>query len=454
MGEPRMADSICRWQCPKDWSEWSEWLAAGLHARNRWRLPVLLAGILFAQGRRTVTTWLRAAGVSDDFQDYYYFLAALGRKTKPIATLLLLLVLRTLPLPDRILAVIDDTPTKRYGPKVEGADIHRNPTPGPADQKYLYGHIWVTLSLAVRHPRFGALAMPLRAMLYVRRKTMATIPKWRGWTFATKLVLAARLVEWIAPIVKQAGKTLWIVVDGGYVKAPFLKRALRAGATVVGRLRKDAALRDLPRKLRRGKRRRRGRPRKYGKNKISLAKRAAHCNGWETAKCIVYGKTVTKLYKTFLATYRPTGGVIRVVIVEEDHDWYPFFSTDPNATAVEIIEAFADRATIEQDFHDVKEVWGAGQQQVRNIWTNLAVYHLNLWIHTLVELWSWNRPHEKLCDRSLSPWDDAERRPSHADRRKALRRQIMEHELSALAAVRRLPRKILQLTKRLMTLAV
>jgi hypothetical protein len=449
-----MAKSRCRWQCPEDWSQWSEWLAAGLHARNRWRLPVLLAGILFAHGRRTVTTWLRAAGVSHDFQDYYYFLAALGRKTKSVATRLLVVLLRTLPLPDRLLAVIDDTPTKRYGPKVEGADIHRNPTPGPADQKYLYGHIWVTLSLAVRHPRFGALALPLRAMLYVRRKTMATIPKWRGWTFATKLVLAARLVEWMAPIVKKAGKTLWIVVDGGYVKAPFLKRALRTGATVIGRLRKDAALRDLPRKLRCGKRRRRGRPPKYGKNKISLTKRAAHRNGWETAECTVYGKTVTKLYKTFLATYRPVGGLIRVVIVEEDHDWFPFFSTDPMATAVEIIEAFADRATIEQDFHDVKEVWGAGQQQVRNIWCNLAVYHLNLWIHTLVELWSWKRPHDNLCDRSLSPWDDADRRPSHADRRKALRRQIIKHELSTLAAVRRLPRKILLLARRLMALAV
>jgi hypothetical protein len=146
--------------------------------------------------------------------------------------------------------------------------------------------------------------------------------------------------------------------------------------------------------------------------------------------------------------------MIRVVIVEEDHAWYPFFSTDPTATAVEIIEAFADRATIEQDFHDVKEVWGAGQQQVRNIWCNMAVYHLNLWIHTLVELWSWRRPHGELCDRSLSPWDDADRRPSHADRRNALRRHIIEHELSTLAAVRRLPRKILQLTKRLVTLAM
>ena len=351
-----MANSKCRWQCPEDWDQWSQWLAAGLHARNRWRLPVLLVGILFAHGRRTVTTWLRAAGVSPDFQDYYYFLAALGGKTKSVASQLLLLVLRTLPLPDRLLAVIDDTPTKRYGPKVEGADIHRNPTPGPADQKYLYGHIWVTLSLAVRHPCFGALALPLRAMLYVRRQTMAKIPKWRDWTFATKLVLAARLVEWIAPIIKEAGKTLWIVVDGGYVKAPFL-HAPCAGVTVVGRLRKDAALRDLSRRLRRGQRRGRGRPPKYGKHRISLAKRAAHREGWEVARCTIYGKTVTKLYKTFLATYRPTGGVIRVVIVLEDRDWYPFFSTDPFATAVEIIEAFADRATIEQDFHDVKEVW-------------------------------------------------------------------------------------------------
>ncbi len=74
-------------------------------------------------------------------------------------------------------------------------------------------------------------------------------------------------------------------------------------------------------------------------------------------------------------------------------------------------------------------------------------------MHTLVELWSWNRPPDELCDRRLSPWDDAERRPSHADRRKALRRQIIEHELSAPAAFRRLPRKILHLTKRLMALA-
>ena len=165
----------------------------------------------------------------------------------------------------------------------------------------------------------------------------------------------------------------------------------------------------------------RGRPRKYGKNRISLAKRAGQKRGWQTVTCSLYNETVTKTYKTFLATYLPVGGVIRVVLIKEDHGWLAFFCTQPDASVVEILEAFADRATIEQDFHDVKEVWGTGQQQVRNIWTNLAVYNLNLWMHTMVELWAWDRCHEQLCDRSDSPWDDANRRPSHANRRKALR---------------------------------
>jgi hypothetical protein len=450
-----MANTECRWECPEQWSEWSQWLSAGLHARNRWRLPMLMVGILFAGGRRTVTTWLRAAGISDDFDDYYYFLAALGRKTESIAAQLVALVFKTLPLPERLLLVIDDSPTKRYGPKVEGADVHHNPTPGPAGQPFLYGHIWVTISLALRHPQWGPLALPLRAMLYVRQQTLATIPKSRGWPrFATKLQLAARLVEWIVPLSKKAGKIVWIVVDGGYVKRPFVRRVLKLlNVVVVGRLRKDSALRDLPPKLKPGQRRRRGRPRKYGKNRISLAKRAGHGRGWQTIECTVYGGAASKTYKTFLATYAPVGGVIRVVLVKEDHGWHAFFSTDPTTSVQDVLEAFADRATIEQDFHDVKEVWGSGQQQVRNIWTNLAVYNLNLWMHTLVELWAWEKSHEELCNRSDSPWDDAARRPSHANRRKALRQQIMQNELSSIASAWSLPQKIIRLAESLMALA-
>ena len=85
--------------------------------------------------------------------------------------------------------------------------------------------------------------------------------------------------------------------------------------------------------------------------------------------------------------------------------------------------------------------------------TNLAVYNLNLWMHTLVELWAWDKSREQLVDRNDSPWDDAERRPSHANRRQALRRQILRNELSTITTAWSLPRKIIQLAESLMALA-
>jgi hypothetical protein len=448
-----MAKAKAKWECPEDWWEWSNWLAAGLHGRSRWRLSVLLVGLLFASGRRlTVTSWLRAAGIGKGWSSYYYFLSSVGRKSKRVAGRLVVLLLDRLPLPDQLQVNLDDTPTKRYGPKVQGADIHHNPTPGPADAKFLYGHIWVRLSIVVRHARWGTIGLPLLALLYVRRKTIDKLSAKTPWTFRTKLDLAAEMVEWFLEIAERAGKSVRVAVDGFYAKAPFLKRAIRAGAVVVSRLRKDAALYDLPPQPKKGQKKR-GRPRKYGKHRISLRKRAAHRQGWQEVPCVVYGQTVVKKCKTFLATYRPVGGVIRVVVVREEQGCQFFFCTDPEFTAQSIIEAFADRANIEQVFHDDKEVWGIGQQQLRNVWANMGAMHLNLWAHTLVELWAWNKTKKQLCDRSASPWDDPERRPSHADRRKALRRHILQNHFSAITAVWHLPRKIHQLTKQLFALA-
>ena len=430
-----------------------DWLAAGLHGRCRWRLPVLLLGILFARGRRTVASWLRAAGIQADFSSYYYFVAAVGRKSRSVATRLLILLLTHLPSGPRLLLGLDDTPTKRYGPKVQGAGIHHNPTPGPADAKFLYGHIWVTLAWILRHARWGTIGLPLLALLYIRQKDLPKLPRKLRWQFQTKLQLAADLVTWAAEIVFAAEKQLWVVVDGFYAKRPFLKPLLKLGVVVVSRLRKDAALWSLPPKLKKGQRRRRGQPRKYGSQRLSLAKRAAAKGGWKTSECLQYGRRVSKKYKTFLATYRPAYGLIRVVIVQEPSGCQFFFCTDPQATVEEILEAVADRAAIEQNFQDVKQVGGAGQQQVRYLWANIGAYHLNLWMQTLVELWAWNKPKRQICDRRDSPWDDPARRPSHADRRKALRRTILQLEYSSLARCRRAAREIAAFAQRLVKLA-
>ena len=237
---------MVRYQPPREWQQWVDWLAAGLHGRNRWRLSLIIMGIVFARGRRTVTTWLRAVGISEDFANYYYFLQPLGRKTKILAERLLTLLLIRIHAGDRVLFAIDDSPTKRYGPKVQGAGIHKNPTPGPADHKFLYGHIWVTISLVLHHPLWHTIGLPLLGLLYVRAKDIVKIPAKYRWKFKTKLQLAAKQVLKFAELAKVAGKTVWAVVDGAYAKRPFLKPLRAAGVVVVIRLRKDAHLNDLP----------------------------------------------------------------------------------------------------------------------------------------------------------------------------------------------------------------
>src|SRR5579885_1550720 len=295
------------------------------------------------------------------------------------------------------------------------------PTSRPTDQKFLYGHVWVTLAWVVRHPLWGALGLPLLARLYVRQKDLPRVPRRQGWSFHTKLELAAALVSWAAGWLRFAGRAVRAVADGFYAKRPFLKAAAAAGVTVVSRLRRDAGLRTLPAPPR--GRRRRGRPPTYGPGRISLAKRAGQKRGWQVVRARQYGEVREKRVKTFLATWRPAGGVIRVVIVREEHGWLALFSTEPALTAEEILEIAADRFSIEQDFRDLKEVEGLGQQQVRDIWANVGAFHVSAWVHTLIELWAWGQPHEAICDRRDSPWDDPRRRPSHADRRKALQRR-------------------------------
>jgi DDE superfamily endonuclease len=437
-----------------DVTAWINQLAGFLDPRVSWRLLPLLTGLLFATGRRTVSSWLRAGGLSDDYQDYYYFLYALGGKVEWLAARLLRIAVEVIAPSGRILLALDDTPSKRYGPKVEGAGVHHNPTPGPAGTKFLYGHNWVTLAWVVRHPFWGAIGLPLLARLYVRQKDIAAqhLTFLRKVTFKTKLILAGELVSWATERLRFLGRQLWVVADGAYAKRAFLKAAAAAHTIVVSRLRKDAALLEVPAPVPPGKRRP-GRPRTYGKKAISLAKRAGQSRGWQVGTFVLYGNEMTKQYKTFLATYRPAGGLIRVVLVKEDDgSWRAYFCTHADATVAEILEAVADRSALEQVFHDVKEVHGVGQAQTRNYWSNVAVYHVNLWWHTLIELWAWHRPAKELVQRQLSPWDDEDRRPSHADKRNALRRQCLEEEFQAAAGLGAVPRKIQSLWRRVVRL--
>lgn len=409
---------------------WFSVLASALDPRSAPRLALLLLGAVLARGRRTVTSWIRPAGLSQQFRPCYTTVSAAGRRAEGVAARLAHGVLKPiLAGMDRLAFAIDDTPTPRYGPQVQGAGVHHNPCPGPAGSPFVYGHVWVVLGLLACHPVWGTVALPLLARLYVRRKDLGGIEPRHRPEFRTKLELAAGLVRWARAWLGFLGKPLWVVADGAYAKAAFLKPLIGAGVVAVSRLRKDAALWTVP-VPRAGSP---GRPRKYGERRIELAKRAGQRRGWESGTFELYGKAVPKRYKTFVATWRPAGGAIRVVLVDEPKGWAAFFCTDPGAAVADVLGLVADRFCLEGCFRDLKEVVGAGQQQVRHVWASVGSFHVCLWAFTLTECWAWGRGEGGLvAHRSESPWDDKPRRPSHADKRRSWRRELLAEEIDAV----------------------
>jgi hypothetical protein len=405
-------------------------MAGMLDARMTFRLSIIMAGMMVADDRRVAAAWFMAGGVQDDWDRFYDCLISVGRNTKSLALPLLKAVLQKFdPGPNGHLTVaIDDSPTQRYGRHVEGAGVHHDPTPGPADGEWLYGHNWVSLCLLATHPLWGVIALPLCSMLYVRAVDVPQLQEKYDWEFQTKHQLAVQLMTWFLNTLRSLGVTckIWLVTDGAYATSKVLKPLKERGVVLFSRLRKDAVLYDLPPE---SKVKRRGRPRIYGFHRINLHKRASHREGWQSITYHCRGGEVVRQYKEFLATSRLVGGVIRVVIVRfDDGGWAPYFCTDPQVEVRDILETVAARWAIEEHFHDVKEVWGAGQQQVRNVWSNIGCWHLNQWMYTLVELSSWDVAKPDLTDRSHRPWDNPDRRPSHADRRRAIAKEMLEKQ--------------------------
>src|SRR3974377_743973 len=198
----------------------------GAPPRHQARFGQLSTGLLFARGRRTVTSWLRGCAAGRDYKRYYYLLGSIGRKTPAIAGALLRILRKRLPGDGPgtpLVFAIDDSPTKRYGPHVEGAGKHHNPTPGPAGSQFLYGHVWVCLARLVRHSLWGAIALPILSHLYIRAKDVGWMAAYYGWQFHTKLELAAAQIEWLVQQLGAHRPPILVGSDGGCAHRAFFR---------------------------------------------------------------------------------------------------------------------------------------------------------------------------------------------------------------------------------------
>jgi hypothetical protein len=129
------------------------------------------AGSIYILGCGGSGRWFRCAGVKHDWDRFYELVASVGKNAASVMQPLLRFILTKFDPGEGgyWTIAIDDSPTKRFGPRVEAANIHHNPTTGPGDGQWLYGHNWVYLAMLLDRPMFGTLAIPLLSSLYVRQ---------------------------------------------------------------------------------------------------------------------------------------------------------------------------------------------------------------------------------------------------------------------------------------------
>ena len=71
----------------------------------------------------------------------------------------------------------------------------------------------------------------------------------------------------------------------------------------------------------------------------------------------------------------------------------------------------------------------------------------------MTEAWAWARGEDQLVDRRESPWDDPNRRPSHADKRRAWRRELLADEIRGVLRPGVTEEEIRAVAERLIALA-
>src|SRR3954447_4489198 len=162
-----------------------------------------------------------------------------------------------------------------------------------------------------------------------------------------------------------------VLLDAWFMRARLIEAALADGHTVIGRARRDLALYAVPRPPRR---RRRGRPRKYGPR---MTRERVEALPVHRSARILYGKLEVVRYRTCRVAARflkggggggggggvGGGGVVRAVWVELERPDRPseerlLLCTDPDLPATEVITSYAKRWSVEPLFAAMKHGWG------------------------------------------------------------------------------------------------
>ena len=364
---------------------------------------VLVMGVLLAPGKRTVSSCLRITGYAEckAFSTFHQVLNRARWESHELARQLLHVLVIALVRSGPVIIGVDDTIERRWGPKVYGRGIYRDPVRSSRGHfTKASGLRWLSfmLLLPLSWTR-GVKALPFLSFLAPSERYASK----RGLRHK-KLTDRARqgmlqIVRWLP------NRKIIFVGDSGFGTHALANRISRPAtlisrngtkisrrATLISRFRLDANLFEPPPETKK-----RGRPRKVGK---PLPKLKSYLNAadecWtRTTPSYWYGSketTVEFISKTGLwyrAGTPPTA--LRWVLVrdpEGERETQAFFCTDLNMDPSEIIAIFAMRWEMEVTFQEARAHLGIETQRQ---WSEKAITRTTpilLGIYSLVCLWA------------------------------------------------------------------
>ena len=162
-----------------------------------------------------------------------------------------------------------------------------------------------------------------------------------------------------------------VVADAYYSKAPFLNGLVARGIEVISRLRKDAVGWDDPEPRPPG---RRGRKPKYGRKWTLATLLTAQTPTRE--RLTLYGKLTEVVFVVRDVWLRDVAQKVRVVVLEGAKDPIILVCTDLSLSALQIIEIYGARFSIELTIRDLKQYFGLGDYQCTTTLAILRFVHL------------------------------------------------------------------------------
>lgn len=357
--------------------------------RSMLRAKDLAFGVLNCMGKHTLTGVITAYGKQfiDWSSNYRLFqsdkmnlacLFGVARKE---------LVKRELDSQSPIYGHMDDTLIKKKGRKVVGAAWRWDPLGPPFNANFIWGQRFIQLSISLPEKEGPSRARAIPVDFYhcptvAKPKKSDKKEAWDTYKEKQKKAKLSqkgleRIVELRENLDKDgvSNRELIVGVDGSYTNETVLKK-LPGRTTIIGRIRKDTKLNELPNKEDKTT----GRNRIYGKEIPAPEEIRRNENiPWQEVKAYAAGKEHTfnvKVIKNI--RWRKAGHKnLQLVIIRPlayrltkksrllYRDPAYLICTNPNLDIEKLLQAYLWRWDIEVNFKEEKSILGCGQAQVR-----------------------------------------------------------------------------------------